>query len=415
MSPTHLRADALARDLSIRDLTDPAQGPHALQLLLGEIISSLQLRWPETEVRLVRGDPVVTLADNYWHLGYAPDAVTVDSRYTRYVDEGHVLRSHSSALIPPALRALAETAPAESADTDVLLVCPGICYRRDAVDRLHTGTPHQVDLWRITNRRSLHEADLEDMIAGIVTGALPGASWRTVATGHPYTTGGRQIDAAMSAQRGPAARAAYGLDGDGWVEIGECGLAAPAVLSACGLPADRSRTGERCGAGVGYVDEPRREWTGLAMGLGLDRLLMLRKGIPDIRLLRSADPRIATQLLDLRPYQVVSTLPPVRRDVSVAVDAHIEISAETLGDQVREALGADADAVESVSLLAVADYADVPELARERLEMRPGQRNLLVRIVLRPWDRTLTDAEANELRDRIYAALHHSGRPLIRS
>jgi phenylalanyl-tRNA synthetase alpha chain len=415
MSPTHLRSDALARDLSIRDLTDPAQGPHALQLLLGEIISSLQLRWPETEVRLVRGDRVVRLADNYWHLGYAADAVTVDSRYTRYVDEGHVLRSHSSALIPPALRALAEEAPAESAATDVLLVCPGICYRRDAVDRLHTGTPHQVDLWRITNRRSLDEADLEDMIAGIVTGALPGASWRTVATGHPYTTGGRQIDAAIPAQSRLAARAAYGLDGDGWVEIGECGLAAPAVLSACGLPADRSRTDECCGAGAGYMDGPRREWTGLAMGLGLDRLLMLRKGIPDIRLLRSSDPRIATQLLDLRPYQAVSTLPPVRRDVSVAVDAHAQISAETLGDQVREALGADADAVESVSLLALADYADVPELARERLEMRPGQRNLLVRIVLRPWDRTLTDAEANELRDRIYAALHHSGRPLIRS
>ncbi len=415
MSPTHLRSDALARDLSIRDLTDPAQGPHALQLLLGEIISSLQRRWPETEVRVVRGDPVVTLADNYWHLGYAPDAVTVDSRYTRYVDEGHVLRSHSSALIPPALRALAETAQAESAGTDVLLVCPGICYRRDAVDRLHTGTPHQVDLWRITDRRSLDEADLEDMIAGIVTGALPGASWRTVATGHPYTTGGRQIDAAMPAQSMPAARAAYGLDGDGWVEIGECGLAAPAVLSACGLPADRSRTGERCGDGAERMDGPRRGWTGLALGLGLDRLLMLRKGIPDIRLLRSADPRIATQVLDLRPYQVVSTLPPVRRDVSVAVDAHAEISAETLGDQVREALGGDADAVESVSLLAVADYADVPELARERLEMRPGQRNLLVRIVLRPWDRTLTDAGANELRDRIYAALHHNGRPVIRS
>jgi phenylalanyl-tRNA synthetase alpha chain len=415
MSPTHLRSDALARDLSIRDLTDPAQGPHALQPLLGEIISSLQLRWPETEVRLVRGDRVVTLADNYWHLGYAADAVTVDSRYTRYVDEGHVLRSHSSALIPPALRALAEKAPAESAGTDVLLVCPGICYRRDAVDRLHTGTPHQVDLWRITNRRSLDEADLEDMIAGIVSGALPGASWRTAATGHPYTTGGRQIDAAIPAQSRPAARAAYGLDGDGWVEIGECGLAAPAVLSACGLPADKSRTGECCGAGAEYVDGPHREWTGLAMGLGLDRLLMLRKGIPDIRLLRSSDPRIATQLLDLRPYQAVSTLPPIRRDVSVAVDAYAEISAETLGDQVREALGADADAVESVSLLAVADYADVPELARERLEMRPGQRNLLVRIVLRPWDRTLTDAEANALRDRIYAALHHSGRPLIRS
>src|SRR5215475_8012570 len=85
---------------------------------------------------------------------------------------------------------------------DVLLVCPGLCYRRDAVDRLHTGTPHQVDLWRITNRRSLGEADLEDMIAGVVAGALPDASWRTVATGHPYTTGGRQIDAAMPVGNG---------------------------------------------------------------------------------------------------------------------------------------------------------------------------------------------------------------------
>src|SRR4029450_12899617 len=126
---------------------------------------------------------------------------------------------------------------------------------------------------------------------------------------------------------------------------------------------------------------------------------------------RSAHLRSAPEWLDLGVYQVVSTLPPVRRDVSVAVDAHAEISAETLGDQVREALGADADAVESVSLLAMADYADVPEVARERLQMRPGQRNLLVRIVLRPWDRTLTDAEANELRDRIYAALHPSRRP----
>ena len=415
MSVTHLRSDALARDLSIRDLTDPAQGPHALQLLLEEIVSSLQRRWPETEVRVVRADPIVTLADNYWNLGYAPDAVTVDSRYTRYVDDGHVLRSHSSALIPPALRALAKTAQADPTGMDVLLVCPGLCYRRDAVDRLHTGTPHQVDLWRITNRRSLGEADLQDMIAGVVKGALPAASWRTVATGHPYTTGGRQIDAARPIQSGHASGGLNRLDGAEWVEIGECGLAAPAVLSASGLPADGSAGGDHSGGGARHMNRQSVGWTGLAMGLGLDRLLMLRKAIPDIRLLRSTDPRTATQLLDLRPYQAVSALPPVRREVSVAMDAHAEISPETLGDQVREALGADADAVESVSLLAVTDYANVPEVARERLEMQPGQRNVLVRIVLRPWDRTLTDAEANALRDRIYAALHHSGRPLIRS
>ncbi len=408
MSPTLLRPDALGRDLSIRDLTDPTQGPHAVQLLLEEIVSSLQRGWPQTEVQVVLGDRVVTLADNYWHLGYAADAVTVDSRYTRYVDDSRVLRSHSSALIPPALRALAKSAPAEPAGMDVLLVCPGLCYRRDAVDRLHTGTPHQVDLWRVSNRRHLAETDLEEMITSVVTGALPNASWRTVATGHPYTIGGRQIDAAIPTESGHAG-GPDGIDGEQWVEIGECGLAAPAVLSGSGLRSAGSQLGAGSGSQTPHSDMPSRTWTGLAMGLGLDRLLMLRKGIPDIRLLRSSDPRIAAQLLDLRPYQAVSTLPPVHRDVSVAVDADAEISAEALGDRVREALGADADAVESVALLAVASYADLPDVARGRLEMQPGQRNLLTRIVLRPWDRTLTDAEANQLRDRIYVALHQGG------
>ena len=53
--------------------------------------------------------------------------------------------------------------------------------------------------------------------------------------------------------------------------------------------------------------------------MGLDRLLMLRKGIPDIRLLRSADPRVAGQMTDLEPYRPVSYLPAVTRDLSVAI------------------------------------------------------------------------------------------------
>ena len=380
---TLLTSTALARDLSVRDLSDPEQGSHAMQLIIDEIIGALRRAWPSTDVRVVRADPVVTLSDNYWSLGYAPDAVTLDARYTRYVDADHVLRSHTSALVPPALRAIRA---ADTADADVLLVCPGICYRRDEVGRMHAGMPHQMDLWRVTSRGRLGEDDLGEMIAAVVTGALPSARWRTVSTGHPYTIGGRQID--VLADRDTAGESAGPADSGAWVEIGECGLAAPDVLH---------------GGGLGG------EWTGLAMGLGLDRLLMLRKGIPDIRLLRSADPRIAPQLLDLAPYRPVSTLPPVRRDVSVAVDGATDISAEALGDRVRQALGDDVEVVESVTLLAVTEHADVPPMARARLGLRPGQRNLLIRIVLRPWDRTLTDAQANDLRDRIYAALHENG------
>lgn len=355
LDPAELRSA-----LAIRDLSDPAHGPHAMQLVVAAIRSALESAWPGTEIRLRRGDPVVPLADNYDHLGYAADAVTRDARYTRYVDAGRVLRSHTSALVPPALREL-------DGPADVLLVCPGVCYRRDSVDWQHTGTPQQLDLWRVSATERLDADDLTAMIGAIVEAALPGAEWRTIPSEHPYTTGGRQIDVHHRGE---------------WIEIGECGLAAQQVLGRAGL-------GDN--------------WTGLAMGLGLDRLLMLRKGIGDIRLLRSADPRVTEQLLDLAPYREVSHLPPVRRDLSLAVDPGTDLSAESLGDQVRAVLG---EAAELVEPLAVTPYDALPPAARERLGIRPGQSNLLLRLVLRPLDQTLTDAEANSLRDQVYAALH---------
>ena len=121
--PAHLSTEQFARDLSIRDLTDPAAGPHALQLLLERAVEALAYRW-ECEIRWWRGDRVVSIEDNYDNLGYRADDVTREARYTRYVDEKRMLRSHSSAMIPAALRALA----ADPAD-DVLLVCPGmVCF-----------------------------------------------------------------------------------------------------------------------------------------------------------------------------------------------------------------------------------------------------------------------------------------------
>jgi phenylalanyl-tRNA synthetase alpha chain len=127
-------------------------------------------------------------------------------------------------------------------------------------------------------------------------------------------------------------------------------------------------------------------------------------GVPDIRLLRSTDPRIAGQMVDLAPWRPVSAMPPVRRDLSVAVDA--EEAAEDLGDGVREALGPDADAVEEVAVLAETGYGQLPAQAVARLGIRQGQKNVLVKVVLRHLEQTLTDEEANRMRDRIYMALH---------
>lgn len=351
---TSISTAELLRALTLRDLTDPAHGPHAMQLLLDELHAALP-----APVAIHRPSPIVSIADNYDRLGYPADGAARDARYTRYVCEGALLRTQTSASIPPLLRALRDP-------DDVVLSCPGLVYRRDVIDRLHVGEPHQVDLWRIA-RHPLDEAALEAMIRAVVAATLPGRRWRTEPKVHPYTEHGRQLD--------------VDIDGE-WIEIGECGLASPTLLAASGLGAH----------------------SGLAMGLGLDRLLMLRKGIGDIRLLRATDPRIAAQLLDLEPYRPVSMMPPVRRDLSIVTgDAR---DAEVLGDEVRSALGDRAELVETVELVSATPYAALPAAAIQRLGIAPGQWNLLVRVTLRALDRTLTHDECNVLRDEIYAAIH---------
>jgi phenylalanyl-tRNA synthetase alpha chain len=357
---SYLEPVQLRRDLGLRDLSEPAEGPHAIQVLIGQAVAALRRAWG-CEVRWCRGPRIVPVTDNYDRLGYPAEAITRDVRYTRYVNAGTMLRSHSSAMIPPALRQLAR----DSGD-DVLLACPGIVYRRDAIDWQHSGTPHQLDLWRIT-RRAMSTADLDQMIAILLGALAPGCSHRQLPRTHPYTLDGRQVD----------------VDQDGrWVEVWECGLAHPGVLAAAGL------------AGR----------TGLALGMGLDRLLMLVKHIPDIRLLRSGDPRIAGQMLDLARYQQVSSMPPITRDLSVAVPD--DDDEETLGDRIRDALDADTSCVEEVRVLSATAYEQLTASAIGRLGATPGQKNLLVRVVLRDLDQTLTNQAANALRDRIYRALH---------
>ena len=361
LSPAQLQAA-----LGIRDLSDPGEGPHAIQLLIDRAVGALSLAWSD-EVRWCRGPRVVPVADNYDRLGYPADAITREARYTRYVSIRQMLRSHSSAMVPPALRQLArgERARGEPGE-DVLLVCPGMVYRRDAIDWQHSGTPHQLDLWRIT-RKAMTDADLDEMISSLLEALVPGLPYRQEARVHPYTRHGRQVDVLRDGR---------------WVEVWECGLAHPGVLAAAGL--------------AGH--------SGLALGLGLDRMLMLIKGIADIRLLRSADARIADQMADLARYERVSSMPPITRDLSVAVAE--DEDEETLGDRVRDALGVDAPCVEEVRVLAATPCDRLPASAARRLGATRGQKNLLVRVVLRDLEKTLTNEAANSLRDRLYLAIH---------
>lgn len=360
---TYLSADELHGALTMRDLSNPEHGPHAMQELLGQVTAALTRHWG-VAAKTVRNSPLVSVADNYDNLGFSASTVTRDQRYSRYVSPTVMLRSHTSASVPSLLRNLPRTGA-----LDELVVMPGLVYRRDAIDRTHVGAPHQVDLWRICPSPALGPVDLESMIAVLVEAVLPGARWRTVPAVHPYTTNGLQVDV---------------LVGSAWLELAECGMMAPHLFAGAGLDPE--------------------QWSGLALGMGLDRALMLRKGIPDIRLLRARDQRIGSQMLDLAPWQPVSLLPPIRRDISIVVPTSFD--EEILGDEVRQALKERMDDLESVELLGLTDCEDLPAAARDRLQIEPGQANALIRITLRPIESTLTAREANLMRDDIYRALH---------
>jgi len=330
---------------------------HAINLAVELIKERLTAAWA-TDLRVHRLPPLTTVRYNYDMLYYPEDNASRSPRYSRYVTEDTLLRTHTSAMIPQLL-------PSVEADDETLL-CPGITYRRDVVDRLHTGEPHQMDIWRVS-RKTLTQGDLRELIGHVIGAVLGDVEYRTAPATHSYTQQGLEVEVLWKGE---------------WVEVLECGLAHPQVLKDAGLE--------------GY--------TGLALGVGLDRLVMLRKGVPDIRALRATDPRIADQMKNLDPWVEVSKHPNARRDISVAMDA--STTEEDVCEQVVKCLGEDAALLEEVALRSVTLYSDLPPIAHKRLGMVPGQSNLLIRVALRDMAGSIPRQKANDLLTRIYSSLH---------
>jgi chorismate mutase len=127
-------------------------------------------------------------------------------------------------------------------------------------------TWHRLDLWRIRRGARLGLPALAEMIGLAARAVAPGLTLSAVAAPDPHFVEGRQLDVRV---RGA------------WTPIGRGGVVPLALLADLGLPEDASA---------------------LALSLDLDRLVMLAKGVDDAALLRSEDPRVAAQMLDLSPY-----------------------------------------------------------------------------------------------------------------
>lgn len=353
--------------LAIPDLTQSET--HAVGFLYQKIAQHMRESHPDSEVIVYRKDPIVTVQDNYDNLLIAKDNISRSSTYTHYVDETHLLQTHTSAQIPGILRELAK----RDDWNDVVILLPGLAYRRDVTDKKHVGQVHMLEMWRVvkTNgKRPIQKSDLLKVVEGVANTAAPGWRLRIIDSPHPYTQQGIEVNA---------------VQGDRDIEILECGLINDQILANAGLdPASHS---------------------GWALGMGLDRLVMTLKDIPDIRYLRSTNPGIAQQMTNLNRYHEVSNQPAIRRDLSYSVPAeHVE---EDIHEAIRDALGDKEHILESVEILSSTAYDDLPTVAQERLGIKSHQKNILVRITLRHLERSLTNAEANHLYDDIYAKINH--------
>lgn len=353
----HLTKEQLKKDLEIRDLSDINQGEHCMQLIMNEVIDALKEYW-NCPATIYRENPIVTVEDNYDKLKIDKESVLRSEVYTRYVDDNHVLRTMASVMVPRGLQSIKDDIKPSR-----LLACVGLVYRRDQIDRIHSGVHHQMDLW-YTSENPVSEQDMQDMIniiVKVVTGK-ENSEYTTIPKIHPYTIDGREIDIIVDGKP---------------LEILECGITSPKIL-------------EENGCKGKY---------GLALGLGLERILMVRKGIKDIRLLRSTNEKVLSQMNDLEPYKEVSSMPPVIRDISVVVDKNLDV--ELLGDMVKDS-GVDTHIIEEVKILSETQYEELPDIAKERLGIEEHEKNILVRITLRSLERTLTNEECNTYRDIIY-------------
>jgi phenylalanyl-tRNA synthetase alpha chain len=92
-SVSYLSSAQLTRDLAIRDLSDPAEGPHAIQTLVSRATDSLSRAW-RCEVRWCRGPRIVPVADNYDRLGYPAAAISSGLSGNRLPQGRHRLAAH---------------------------------------------------------------------------------------------------------------------------------------------------------------------------------------------------------------------------------------------------------------------------------------------------------------------------------
>ena len=354
--------------LSVKDLTLENSYQESRNII-GKIYDRVVKKLEENnfpDIRVIRGNPTVKAEDNFDNLLFSPGNPGRASTYTRYTDEDHVLRTHTSALIPSTFKKLKKDIDRST------FILPGLVYRRDVIDPRHLDVFHQIDIWTLQKNEVYGKTTRKDLIKlaeTVFEAACPEAKMIIYEAKHPYTIDGIEVYAGIDEKE---------------IEVLEAGLSHPKVLKNCGIDPE--------------------EYSGLALGMGIERLIMARKNLPDIRLIRSTDPRVIKQMINMEPFVNVSDQPAITRDMSYCINKND--TEEDICEAIRNVFGENSDLLEQVEILERIPFDKLNSIARKKLGIEENQDNILVRITLRHPDKTLTKEEAAKLYSTIYPKLH---------
>ena len=185
-----------------------------------------------------------------------------DAQDTFYIDDNIVLRTHTS---PVQARIMTTRKP------PIRIVCPGRTYRVDEADATHSPVFQQIEGLVIDEGISM--SDLKgtlDAFASRLYGE--GITTRFRPSYFPFTEPSAEVDLTCANCKGAGCRVCKGT---GWIEVLGAGMVNPKVLEMCGI-------------------DPGK-YTGFAFGIGIERITMLKYGVPNMKYLWENDVRFLKQ------------------------------------------------------------------------------------------------------------------------
>jgi len=346
---TDVKAERIKRLLKLPDLTKKENSP--VKIVFDQIINLPVFK----DFDLIDFPRIVTVEQCFDLLNMPKDHLARRETDTYYLDDTHILRTHTTAFWPFYLKDK-EVLKKLERDSEVKALAFGTVFRKDEIDRTHYPAFFNIDGLLICkkSKKIITQKDLKDVQVELAKGIFgPDIEWKFISDEFPYTVESLEMNIKFNRK---------------WMEVNGAGLVHPQVLKNFNLNPEI--------------------YNGWAFGFGTERLAMLKMGIPDIRILWSDDPRITSQFKDINSkYKEVSKHPEISRDISFIIDKNINLN--NYYEIVRDFAD---NLIEEVKL--IDEHEDEEKFGKNK-------KSYTFRIVYRSPERTLTNEEINKIQEEI--------------